>query len=265
MSVGRNHGSLLTRKSGNSLASGVLPRHSIRSALIRFVTTLPRNMHPRYSFGKWSASYHVSPHRAVLPWSCRVTCGANPSPSCGLPKLWYTAPGMSCVIGLEWQSAVYRLNHGSTAMPNGLTCPRVNTSIRLPSGRNRNVWPDCITTSCPSLPLTRDSFENPWQAYTHPSGISVYELVIPCVSLNPNPVNSSSVLSAFPSPSVSVSFRMTPALDTMHELQSGSGSTPIGMFRLSANTCTFLALPSGPKSERTNSLSVPLPCSAGNG
>src|SRR5262249_11800282 len=159
----RNHGSLLTRKSGSSFAFGVLPAHSIRSKLTRLVTTLPRNIVPRYSFGKWSASYHVSPHSAVLPWSCGVTCAANPNPSCGLPKLSYTAPGINCVIGFVWQSAVYRLNHGSTAMPNGFTCPWVYTSMRLPSGRNRNVLPECISTSWPSFPFTFEVFAYPWQ------------------------------------------------------------------------------------------------------
>src|SRR5436189_6482354 len=116
---------------------------------------------------------------------------------------------MSCVIGLEWQSAVYRLNHGSTAMPNGFTCPRVHTSIREPSGLNRNVCPLCIFTVFPLLSVTVLSLANPWHAYTHPSGMSVYELYMPCVSRWPKPLNSTSILSALPVPFVPVYLRIS--------------------------------------------------------
>ena len=46
-------------------------------------------------------------------------------------------------------------------------------------------------------------------------------------------------------------------LDTRTLLQSGNGSTPIGMFRPSAKVVSFFGLPSGPMPSMTTSRSLP--------
>ena len=85
---------------------------------------------------------------------------------------------------------------------------------------------------------------------------------MPCVSLNPKPSYSGSCLSALPSPSVSVMRQMfgiekTIAVSPLASGFRGKGWMPMGMFSFSAKISTFRARPSGAKSLRTRTLSLP--------
>ena len=68
------------------------------------------------------------------------------------------------MIGLLWQSAENQNPYLSLVIPNGLTCPWVYNSTRLPSGRNRKTFPLVISIAWPSVPEIFETLLKPWQA-----------------------------------------------------------------------------------------------------
>src|SRR5262249_31536354 len=122
----------------------------------------------------------------------------------------------TCRIGSPQVAVLKKISpSGATSQPHVLQEPATYCSNAEPSGRKRynpavmrpkRFLPSPEVTSPPSSPP---------EPYSQPSGPQRRLLVTACVSLTPQPVKRISVLSAFPSPSVSRIHNVCGACETM--------------------------------------------------